>query len=97
MAFPALLGLNVTAQLPELRAQLAGLNDPAAVPDLAKLTVPVGVVLVPAVAVSVTVTEQVEPPPPTWTSEGAQLTVVEVLRAVTPSVNACVPVLMLGL
>ena len=96
MAVPAPLGVKVTEQLPELRVQLAELNDPVAEPDLVKLTVPVGVLDVPALEVSVTVAVQVEP----WftnTDEGEQLTAVDVVRAVTVSVNACGPVLMMGL
>jgi len=96
VAVPALLGVNVTLQLPELKIQLVGLNDPAAVPDLEKLTVLVGVLDVPALVVSVTVAVHVEPLL-TRTDEGEQLTTVDVVRAVTVSVNDCGPELMLGL
>jgi hypothetical protein len=96
VAVPALLGVNVTEQLPELKLQLVGLNEPVAVPDLVKLTVLVGVLDVPAAVVSVTVAVHVEPLL-TTTDEGEQLTAADVVRAVTVSVNDCVPVLMLGL
>jgi hypothetical protein len=93
---PAPVGVNVTEQLPALRVQLvAGENEPLAVPDEVNLTVPVGVLAVP-VAVSVTVAEQVDPLL-VRTVEGAQLTVVEVERPVTVSVNDWLPVLVLKL
>ena len=95
MSVPAAVGVNVTEQLPETRPQLVGLKDPLAVPALMKLTVPVGVLGVP-VAVSVRVAVQVEPLLVT-TDEGAQLTVVEVERPVTVSVNDWLPVLVLKL
>ncbi len=94
MSEPAPVGVNVTEQLPATRVQLvAGLNEPLAVPDEVNLTCPVGVLGVP-VAVSVIVAEQVEPLLVT-TDEGAQLTVVELERPVTVSVNDWLPVLVL--
>lgn len=76
---PALLGVNVTEQLPEAKVQLdVGVNEPLEVPERVKLTVPVGVEGVP-VAVSATVAVQVEPLL-TTTAEGVQLTVVELVR-----------------
>ena len=71
---PAPVGVNVTEQLPVTKLQLVGENVALAVPDLVKLTVPVGVVGVP-VAVSVAVAVQVEPLFVT-TVAGAQLTTV---------------------
>ncbi len=71
------------------------MNDPAAVPDLVKLTVPFGVLGVP-LAVSVTVAVHVEPLF-TTTDEGEQLTTVEVVRPITVTVKAWFPVLTLGL
>jgi len=84
VSVPALVGVNVTEQLPDTRLQLvAGLKEPPAVPDEVNLTCPVGVLGVP-VAVSVNVAVQVEPLLAT-TDEGVQLTVVEVERPVTVS------------
>jgi hypothetical protein len=71
------------------------MNVPLAVPEELNLTVPVGVVAVPD-AVSVTAAVQVEPLFVT-TDEGTQLTVVEVERPMTVSVNDWVPVLVLKL
>ena len=94
VSVPAPVGVNVTEQLPATRLQLvAGLNEPVAVPAEVNLTVPVGVLAVP-VAVSVTVTVQVEPLLAA-TDEGAQLSVVEVERPITVSVNDWLPVLVL--
>lgn len=94
MSVPALVGVKVTEQPPATRLQLvAGVKVPLAVPDELNLTVPVGVVAVPD-AVSVTVAVQVDPLFVT-TDEGAQLTVVEVERPVTVSVNDWLPVLVL--
>jgi hypothetical protein len=93
---PAVRGVKVTAQLPELRLQLVELNDPVADPAAVKLTVLVGVLEIPEEAVSVTVAVQVEPLF-ARTDEGEQVTAVELERAVTVSVNDCDPVLMLGL
>jgi hypothetical protein len=94
VSVPALVGVNVTEQLPETRLQLvAGLNEPLAVPDEANLTCPVGVLGVPG-AVSVIVAVQVEPLLVT-TDEGVQLTDVEVERPVTVSVKDWLPVLVL--
>ena len=93
---PAPVGVKVEEQLPEVKVQLAGLNVPVAVPDLLKVTVPVGVTDVPTVAVSVTLAVHVEPLL-TTTVVGEQLTTVEVVRAVTVSEKTCGPLLMLGL
>jgi hypothetical protein len=73
----------------------AGVNVPPAVPDEVNLTCPVGVLAVP-LAVSVKVAVQLEPLF-TTTDDGAQLTVVEVERPVTVSVNDWLPVLVLKL
>jgi hypothetical protein len=88
--------VNVTEQLPMTRLQVvAGVKVPLAVPDEPNLTVPAGVLAVPD-AVSVTAAVQVEPLFVT-TDEGAQLTVVEVERPMTVSVNDWLPVLVLKL
>jgi len=93
---PAPVGVNVTEQLPVTSVQLvAGVKVPLAVPDEVNFTCPVGVLAVP-VAVSVKVAVQVEPLFVT-TDEGAQLTLVEVERPVTVSVNDWLPVLVLKL
>jgi hypothetical protein len=89
---PAPLGVNVTEQLPALRLQLAA-GEPLADPADVNPTVPAGVLAVP-VAVSVTVAVHVEPLLVS-TDEGMQLTVVEVERPVTVSVNDWLPVLVL--
>lgn len=86
----------MTEQLPELRLQLVELKVPVAVPVDVKLTVLTGVLGVPEEAVSVIVAVHVEPLF-TKTDEGAQLTDVEVERAVTVTVKDCEPELKLGL
>ena len=96
MKLPPVCGVKVTEQLPELRLQLMELNVPVAVPAEVKLTVLMGVLEVPEDAVSVTLAVHVEPLF-TRTDEGAQLTAVEVDRAVTVTVKDCEPELMLGL
>jgi hypothetical protein len=55
-AVPVAVAVNVTEQLPDTRAQVVELNDPAG-PVSVNVTVPVGVVTVPA-EVSVTVAAQ---------------------------------------
>ena len=96
VSVPAPVGVKVTEQLPMTRLQLvAGVKVPLAVPDELNLTVPVGVLAVPD-AVSAIVAVQVEPLFVT-TDEGAQLTVVEVERPMTVSVNDWLPVLVLKL
>ncbi len=96
VSVPAPVGVNVTEQLPMTRLQVvAGVKVPLAVPDEPNLTVPAGVLAVPD-AVSVTAAVQVEPLFVT-TDEGAQLTVVEVERPMTVSVNDWLPVLVLKL
>jgi hypothetical protein len=96
VSVPTPVGVNVTEQLPVISMQLvAGVNVPPAVPDEVNLTCPVGVLAVP-LAVSVKVAVQLEPLFIT-TDDGAQLTVVEVERPVTVSVNDWLPVLVLKL
>ena len=96
VSVPAPVGVKVTEQLPMTRLQLvAGVKTPLAVPDELNLTVPVGVLAVPD-AVSATVAVQVEPLF-IATDEGAQLTIVEVERPMTVSVNDWLPVLVLKL
>jgi hypothetical protein len=96
MSVPAPVGVKVTEQLPVASVQLVvGVNVPVAVPDEVNLTCPVGVLAVPE-AVSATVAVHVEPLFVT-TDDGVQLTVVEVERPVTVSVNDWLPVLVLKL
>jgi hypothetical protein len=96
VSVPTPVGVNVTEQLPVTSVQLVvGVNVPLAVPEEVNLTCPAGVVAVP-VAVSVNVAVQVEPLFAA-TDEGAQLTLVEVERPVTVSVNDWPPVLVLKL
>jgi hypothetical protein len=76
--------VNVTEQVPETRAQVVELKEPAG-PVSVKVTVPVGVVTVPA-EVSVTVAAQDEAVP---TSTGVvQTTAVEVVRGLTVTLAA---------
>ena len=96
MKLPPVCGVKVTEQLPELRPQLVKLKVPVAVPAEVKLTVLTGVLEVPDEAVSVTVAVQVEPLF-TMIDDGAQLTAVDVDRAVTVTVKDCAPELRLGL
>jgi len=83
-AVPVAVAVNVTEQLPDTRVQVVELNDPAG-PVSVKVTVPVGVVTVPA-EVSVTVAVQDE----AWfTTTGlVQTTPVEVLRLFTVTLEA---------
>src|SRR2546425_1091389 len=56
VAVPVAVPVKVTEQLPADKMQLAALNDPPVVPaDRVKVTVPVGVIAVPAAVSSVTV------------------------------------------
>ena len=95
MNVPPVCGVKTTEQLPEPRLQLVELNEPVADPAEVKLTILVGVLDVPDEAVSATVAVHVDPLF-TRTDDGEQLTVVEVERAVTVSVNDCEPMLTLG-
>jgi len=75
-AFPAVVGVNVTEQLPDTSVQVVELNEPTA-PVSENVTVPVGVVIGP-VEVSLTVAVQFEP----WfatTELGEQATTVDVV------------------
>ena len=80
---PVFGALNVTLQLPAVNPQLRALRDPPVVPaDRVKVTVPVGVIAVPAAEVSVTVAVHTEP----WlitTVAGAQTTAMAEVRTVT--------------
>jgi hypothetical protein len=83
-AVPVAVAVNVTEQVPEARAQVVELKEPAG-PVSVKVTVPVGVVTVPA-EVSVTVAAQDEAVP---TSTGVvQTTAVEVVRGLTVTLAA---------
>ena len=83
-AVPVAVAVKVTEQLPDTRAQVVELNDPAG-PVSVKVTVPVGVVTVPG-EVSVTVAVQDD----AWfTTTGlVQTTAVEVLRLLTVTLEA---------
>jgi len=78
------VAVKVTEQLPDTRAQVVELNEPAG-PVSVKVTVPVGVVIVPG-EVSVTVEVQDE----AWlTTTGlVQTTAVVVLRLLTVTLEA---------
>ncbi len=78
------MAVKVTEQLPDTRAQVVELNEPAG-PVSVKVTVPVGVVIVPG-EVSVTVEVQDE----AWlTTTGlVQTTAVVVLRLLTVTLEA---------
>jgi len=83
-AVPVAVAVNVTEQLPDTRAQVVELNEPAG-PVSVKVTVPVGVVTVPGeVSVTVAVHEEA------WfTTTGlVQTTAVEVLRLFTVTLDA---------
>ena len=83
-AVPVAVAVKVTEQLPDTRAQVVELNDPAG-PVSVKVTVPVGIVTVPG-EVSVTVAVQDD----AWfTTTGLeQTTAVEVLRLLTVTLEA---------
>ncbi len=85
---PTALGVNVTEHVPATRAQLATLNDPAAPVEL-KLTLPVGVLEVPA-AVSVTVAVQVE----AWLTKTGEVHATAVLVVLRLTVIDAVPLLV---
>jgi hypothetical protein len=91
-AVPAALGVNVTEQVPADRVQLGELNVPAR-PLAVNPTDPAGVVA-PTPLVSATVAVHVE----AWligTDEGAQTTVVEVVRRVPVTEPLVAPLLAL--
>ena len=81
---PVAVAVKVTEQLPETRVHVVELNEPAG-PVSVKVTVPVGVVMVPA-EVSVTVAVHDE----AWlTTTGlVQTTAVEVVRGFTVTLAA---------
>ena len=83
VAVPTALPVKVTEQLPVVRPQLRALRDPPVVPaDNVNVTVPVGVMAVPAAEVSVTVAVHTEP----WlmtTVAGAQTTAIAEVLTVT--------------
>src|SRR5947209_4866630 len=91
VAVPALVpAVNVTEQLPEARVHVVELNDPAA-PALVNVTVPVGVIAVPAAELCDTVTVHVV----AWlitTVDGVQLTLTLLVLRLT--VTVAVPVLV---
>ncbi len=84
VALPAAVPVKLTVQLPPVRVQFAALNEP--VPVDVKVTVPVGVIGVPAVEVSVTVAVQVD----AWliTTGVAQETAVAEVLTVTVIIAA---------
>src|SRR3989441_202817 len=91
VAVPALVpAVNVTEQLPEARVHVVELNDPAA-PALVNVTVPVGVIGVPAAELSDSVAVHVV----AWlitTVDGVQLTLTLLVLRLT--VTVAVPVLV---
>ena len=86
---PEALGVNITEHEPAASVHVAALNVPAA-PLLLQVTVPVGVLVVPA-AVSVTVAVQVD----AWLTTTGEVheTAVEVVLRLT--VRVAVPELLL--
>jgi hypothetical protein len=83
-AVPVAVAVNVTEQLPETRAQVVELKDPAG-PVSVNVTVPVGVVMVPAdVSVTVAVHDEATP----TTTGLVQTTAVEVVLGLTVTLAA---------
>jgi hypothetical protein len=83
-AVPVAVAVNVTEQVPETRAQVVELKDPAG-PVSVNVTVPVGVVTVPA-EVSVTVAAQDDATP--TTTGLVQTTAVDVVLVLTVTLEA---------
>jgi hypothetical protein len=83
-AVPVAVAVNVTEQLPETRAQVVELNEPAG-PVSVNVTVPVGVMMVP-VEVSVTVAVHEDATP--TTTGLVQTTAVDVARGLTVTLAA---------
>ncbi len=83
-AVPVAVAVNVTEQLPDTRAHVVELNEPAG-PVSVKVTVPVGVVTVPG-DVSVTVAVHDEACP--TTTGLVQVTAVDVARRLTVTLAA---------
>ncbi len=83
-AVPVAVAVKVTEQLPDTRAQVVELNEPAG-PVSVNVTVPVGVIMVPG-EVSLTVAVQDD----AWfTTTGlVQTTAVEVVRTLTVTLAA---------
>jgi hypothetical protein len=83
-AVPVAVAVNVTEQVPEASAQVVELKDPAG-PVSVNVTVPVGVVTVPAdVSVTVAVHDDATP----TTTGLVQTTAVEVVRGLTVTLAA---------
>jgi len=87
---PVAVAVKVTEQLPETNAQVVELNEPAG-PVSVKVTVPVGVMIVPG-EVSLTVAVQEDAWP--ITTGLVQTTAVEVLRLFTVTLAAAALVLV---
>ncbi len=83
-AVPVAVAVKVTEQLPDTRAHVVELNEPAG-PVSVKVTVPVGVMIVPG-EVSLTVAVQDEAWP--ITTGLVQTTAVEVVRTFTVTLAA---------
>ena len=82
VAVPGAVPVNVTEQLPAVNPQVRALRLPPVVPaDRVNVTVPVGVIAVPAAEVSVTVAVHVDGLKPTV--DGAQLTAMAEVLTVT--------------
>jgi hypothetical protein len=83
-AVPVAVAVNVTEQVPDARAHVVELKDPAG-PVSVNVTVPVGVVTVPG-EVSVTVAVQDDATP--TTTGLVQTTAVDVVRRLTVTLAA---------
>jgi hypothetical protein len=83
-AVPVAVAVNVTEQLPETRAHVVELKEPAG-PVSVNVTVPVGVMMVP-VEVSVTVAVHEDATP--TTTGLVQTTAVDVVRGLTVTLAA---------
>jgi hypothetical protein len=83
-AVPVVVAVNVTEQLPDTRVHVVELKEPVG-PVSVKVTVPVGVITVPAdVSVTVAVHEEATP----TTTGLVQTTAVDVLRLFTVTLEA---------
>jgi len=83
-AVPVAVAVNVTEQLPETKAQVVELKEPAG-PVSVNVTVPVGVMIVPGeVSLTVAVHDEAWP----TTTGLVQTTAVEVVRGLTVTLAA---------
>jgi hypothetical protein len=84
-AVPAVVGVNVTEQLPEARVQVLEENEPDT-PACVNVTVPVGVVTAPGEVSETVAVHVVETP--VKTVVGEHVTAVEVARGLTVTLAA---------